>query len=225
MREAYFHEDDYGQIEVLSISNWDYCLSQLKKIGKFSDEHFDGIGWTDMYIRDENPQRLASLNINVKDLASVLGETLEPYDKVLTGYSSYREESKRTLAFGSENSCIVFVGYDSNDIIQDIWLDFGIVTQNDKELALKGLSILESIGEMIIVDWGVGSMIKLSDKDKIMSYFNLREESRAHALRTLRQHIDNLEKNESSKNASQHSMQLIGLWERISRWFRAIANR
>jgi hypothetical protein len=194
MREAYFHEDDYCQIQVLPISNWNSCLSQLKKIKKFSDEHFDGIGWTDVYIRDENFQGLASLNISTKDLTSILGKTLVPYDKVLTGYSTYREEAKHTLAFGAETSCIVFVGYDSNNIVEEIWLDFGIADQKDKELALTALLNLGNIGETFLIDWSMGDMMKLSDKDRIMSYFDLREKSHAHALRAMRQNFDNQEK-------------------------------
>jgi len=168
MREACFHEDDYGQIQVLPISNWNHCLSQLKKIKKFSDEHFDGIGWTDIYIREESPQGLASLNINAKDLASILGRTLTPYNNVLTGYSTYREEAKCTLAFGSETSCIVFVGYNPNNIVDEIWLDFGITDQKGKELALIALLDLGKVGETFLIDWSLGEMMKLSDKDKIV---------------------------------------------------------
>jgi hypothetical protein len=194
MREAYFHEDDYLQIEVLPISNWNYCLSELMKIGKFSNEHFDGIGWTDIYIRDENPQRLGSLNINVKGLAAILSKTLTAYDRVLTGYSTHREESKRTLAFGFDTSCIIFIGYNANDIVEDIWLDLGIASKKDKEIALAGLLSLGSVGELMLVDWSLGDMMKLSDKYKIISYFDLREKSRSHALRAIRQYLDNREK-------------------------------
>ncbi len=190
MREAYYHEDDYRQIEVLPISNWNYCLSELKKIEKFSREHFNGVGWTDIYIQDENPQSLASLNIKASDLSSILRKTFEPYDKVLTGYSSYREESKRTLAFGSETSCIVFVGYDAKGIVEDIWLDFGLAGQKDKELALAGLLNLGGMGELFLVDWGAGDMMKLNDKERIMSYFDLLEKRRAHALRAMRKYLD-----------------------------------
>lgn len=175
MREAYFHEDDYCQIEVLPASNWDYCLSQLRGLGKFSDEHFDGIGWTDMHIRGENPRQVESLNINVKDLASSLSKILIPFGRVLTGYSSFREEAEDTMAFGSETSSIIFVEYDLNDIVEAIWLDFGIVTQEDKQLALTVLLHLGNMSEMILVDWNLGKIIKLSDQDEIMSYFDLQE--------------------------------------------------
>jgi hypothetical protein len=172
LREAFFHEDDYCQIEVLPASNWDYCVTQLQKIGKFSYEHFDGAGWTDMHIRGESPQQVKSLNINVKDLASSLSKTLTPFDRVLTGYSSFREETEQTMAFGSEISSIIFVEYE-NDVVTAIWLDSGIMSREDKQLALTVLLRLESMSEMILVDWNLGKIIKLSDRDKLISYFGL----------------------------------------------------
>ncbi|MBI5954113.1 MAG: hypothetical protein HY865_20845 [Chloroflexi bacterium] len=172
-REAYFHEDDYCQIEILPASNWDYCLSQLQKIGKFSAEHFDGLGWTDMQLRGESPQQMKSLNINAKDLTSSLSQILVPFDRVLTGYSSLREEAEDTMAFGSETSGIIFVEYDSNDIVEAIWLDFGIASREDKQLALTVLQHLGRMSELILVDWHLGKIIKLSDHEELMSYFAL----------------------------------------------------
>jgi hypothetical protein len=171
--EAYFHEDDYCQIEILPASNWNYCVSQLQKIGRFSDNHFDGVGWTDMQLRGESPQQVKSLNINVKDLVSSLRQILIPFDRVLTGYSSHREEAEQIMAFGSETSSIVFVEYDSNDIVQAIWLDFGIVSQEDKQLALTALQHLGRMSELILVDWNLGKIIKLSEHEELISYFAL----------------------------------------------------
>jgi hypothetical protein len=175
LREAYFHEDDYCQIEILPASNWDYCVSQLQKIGRFSDDHFDGVGWTDMQLRGEGPQQMKSLNINARDLTSSLSQILVPFDRVLTGYSSLREEAEDTMAFGSETSSIFFVEYDSNDIVEAIWLDFGMVPQEDKQLALTALLHLGIMNELILVDWNLGKIIRLSDQDEIMSYFDLQE--------------------------------------------------
>lgn len=173
MREAYFHEDDYCQIEILPASNWNYYVSQLQKLGRFSDDHFDGVGWTNMQLRGESPQQMKSLNINAKDLTSSLSQILVPFDRVLTGYSSLREEAEQTMAFGSETSSIIFVEYDSNDIVEAIWLDFGIASQEDKQLALTALQHLGRMSELILVDWNLGRIIELSDHDKLISYFGL----------------------------------------------------
>jgi hypothetical protein len=173
LREAFFHEDDYCQIEILPASNWNYCLSQLREIGKFSDKHFEGIGWTDMHIRGESPRQLKSLNINARNLTSSLSQILVPFERVLTGYSSLREEAEQTMAFGSETSSIIFVEYDLNDIVEAIWLDFGIAKREDKQLAQATLQHLGRMNEIILVDWNLGKMVKLSDHDELMSYFDL----------------------------------------------------
>jgi hypothetical protein len=163
-------------IEVLPIANWDTCLSRLRKVGKFSDVHSKEIGWAALYIRGDNPQPLERLNINVKDLTSSLSEFLVPYDRVLTGYSSFRERAEDTIAFGSGDIYIIFADYNHfNEMVEDIWLDFGADIRTEKEVILKGLQYLGSLGEMLLVDWDLGQLIKLSDQNAIMSYLVLKE--------------------------------------------------
>ncbi len=62
MRESYFHEDDYCQIEILPIDNLKFCLKQAGKISEFSEKHQNGIGWDAMYVREENPRKLSELD-------------------------------------------------------------------------------------------------------------------------------------------------------------------
>ena len=126
-----------------------------------------------MYLRDENLPPLASLKLNVKDLTAVFSKTLIPYDKVFTGYSNFREEAKRTLAFGSETTSIIFVGYDANDIVEDIWLDRYLANRNEKELAMNALIDLATLAELLLVDWDAGIVLELSDREKIVSYLDL----------------------------------------------------
>ncbi len=190
MREAYFHEDDYCQVEALPISNWDRCASELENIDEFSQAHSAGIGWTSIYVRDENAQRILSLNISIAALASALSPILPPYDKVLTGYSSHREESKRTLAFGTETACIVFAGYDENGVIEDIWFEMGLTDQAGKDRALSGLSALARLGKLLLVDWSASRLIELANPEQIKSYFEDLVQNRANALRALRNWID-----------------------------------
>ena len=78
MTEIYFHEDDYCQIEVLPVSNWEHCATQIGEIESFSEAHPapGGTGWTDMYVREENPFSLRDLGISRTTLASALREAL-----------------------------------------------------------------------------------------------------------------------------------------------------
>ncbi len=63
MREAYFHEDDYCQTELLPIANHKHCRDQLREIESFSAQHETEFGWTDMYVRSDAPQTLAETRI------------------------------------------------------------------------------------------------------------------------------------------------------------------
>lgn len=44
MREIFFHKDEYGQIEPLSLQNLPLCLEQAGVIDEFSREHRNGVG-------------------------------------------------------------------------------------------------------------------------------------------------------------------------------------
>jgi hypothetical protein len=98
MREVYFHEDDYCQLELLPEANWDFCAKQMNEIEKFSEAHKAEIGWTDMFMRSENPKQLSEVEIERAALVSSVREILPPFDRVLTGYGSHSEECQHTIA-------------------------------------------------------------------------------------------------------------------------------
>lgn len=179
-REVFYHEDDYCMIEVLPMGNWDTCISRLRFVGKYSDAHSTEIGWTSITIRGDNPQPLESLNIKVKDLVSSLSQFLGSFDRVLTGYSTFREVSEDTLAFGSVDSYIIFVDFNPlKGTVEDLWLDFGTDIHANRDHILKGLQVLGSLGELLLVDWDLGQVIDLSDQDAVMAYLELQEKRRA----------------------------------------------
>ena len=101
MREAYYHEDDFCQVELLPIDNLQHCLAQMGEQQAFAAAHQSGAGWTDMYMRQEPPSRLVTLGITGEQLRLAVQAELPPYDAVFTGYSSYRVECRNVLAFGA----------------------------------------------------------------------------------------------------------------------------
>ena len=114
MRSAYFHEDDYCQIELLPIDNLGFCLKQAGEISEFSEEHWKGMGWDSMYVRKVNPRKLSSLKLQLNDVRSVISKTMPEYDEVYTGYSSYREKCTNTYAFGGDKTATLFLEVSAN---------------------------------------------------------------------------------------------------------------
>lgn len=177
MRNIFFHEDDYCQIEIIPKENYNYCLVQCSNIEDFASEHLDvnGIGYTDVFIRDDNKIPLSTINLK-KDYLKICIESVFPkFDRVETGYSSYSKEALNTCAFGLNNNVIVFFDYDKNDIVQNIWLTLDIADKIDIANTEKLVHKLSKVSELLLVDWGWCEVYLLTDTEPILQYLKRRE--------------------------------------------------
>jgi hypothetical protein len=180
MRRIYFHEDDYCQIEILPVQNYEYCKQEIDKINHFSEEHkvADGIGWTDIYVRDESPITLEELKISIERLTTSLQSVVSKFDFVFTGYSSYREVCKSTFAYGDTDEVVVFFDVDEElNFVKNIWMTLNIRNQVQIDSAIQIFKALSGICKLILVDWGWGFLSELDDNLEIENYLNKREEA------------------------------------------------
>lgn len=175
MNVLYFHEDDYCQIELLPIEDEDYVKNEIKNINKFSEEHKapNGIGWTDMY-RKVNAEQitLKDYKIHYLELDTLLSALTEKYDKVYTGYSSYREECKNTVGY-STNEINIFVSFEDN-MVTEIWFDFYLDEIGVAKDLYTILKVISSKYDLLFVHWGWGYYAKiktdLSLKNTLIEY-------------------------------------------------------
>src|SRR5215510_794228 len=101
MKELYFHEDDYCQVELLPVSALVTSVDEINEIAAFSNMHWDGTAWTPLYPREDHSQHLKSLGISINSVAAILNSILEPVEEIYTGYSTYRERCNNTRAWVS----------------------------------------------------------------------------------------------------------------------------
>ena len=169
MTNIFFHEDDYCQIEILPADNLAFCLEQSEEIDKFAEEHRDGIGFSDMFIRNENPKSLREHDISVVRLNEMLKSVFPQYDEVYTGYgSSYREKCENTVAFGNDR---VIIFYDEeNGFVKNIWLALFIQEKVDIKAAQNLFAALSTLGEFIIADWNRNFILKINNSEKLGQY-------------------------------------------------------
>ena len=160
MREAYYHEDDFCQVELLPIDNLQHCLAQMGEQQAFAAAHQSGVGWTDMYMRQEPPSRLVTLGMTGEQLRLAVKEMLPPYDAVFTGYSSYRVECRNVLAFGGGHTETLFAGLDGDGIVADLWC-------SDAMPQLLSLPLLE---QLLLADWNAGCACPLADQALFARY-------------------------------------------------------
>ena len=174
MRKIYLHEDDYCLIEILPVENYDYCKKETAKIDDFSEEHKaeGGTGFTDVYIRGENPYPTKKLNIPFPKLCKALEAVCDNFDEITGCYGL----SENTFAYGVDDNVVVFADYDNKSgEIENIWLNLNIETIEQKRLAKKLFSTLSAVSEFIVVDWGWSFISKLNDEAVINTYLDERE--------------------------------------------------
>jgi hypothetical protein len=175
MREVYFHEDDYCQLELLPEANWDFCAKQMHEIEKFSEAHRAEVGWTEMFMRSENPKQLTELEIERSALVSSVREILPPFDRVLTGYGSYSEECQHTIALGPHSSLVLFAEIGARDIVKAVWFTLDLKSNEDVAIAVRSCVAL-SRWQVILADWGWCRAYRVSDTESLRGYFDRRAE-------------------------------------------------
>lgn len=168
----FYHEDDYLQVEILPSENYTNLKIESEKVETFAKEHFDGEGFTDIYVRnDKNKVKLSQKQIAPKELEEILSLIgLNRIANVLTGYGqTFREPRKDCIAFGKDY-CAVYYSFKDN-IVQHIW--FTDHWSMDRE---KLASCLHEIGQwwdLVFQDWNLAVTIDLKEKNSIDQYLGI----------------------------------------------------
>nr|WP_321453068.1 hypothetical protein [uncultured Carboxylicivirga sp.] len=169
----YLHEDFYCQVELVPIENSSDLKKENEKIDEFAKEHRDGVGFTDVYVRDGQNIKTSEreIPINVFDsLTQTCG--FQKVDKVYSGYGSYKETCTSTWGFKLDSSA-VFCDF-KNEIIENIWID-GFRFNKDSENKEQLINVLFVIGEkwnLILNDWDLTETIDLRNKKLIEDYIS-----------------------------------------------------
>lgn len=200
MRTAYFHEDDYCQIELVCDENLEWCLDQTRRIADFANAHRAGEGWSEMYVRPEKSVELAARGIAIGALAGAVTPHLPPYDAVTTGYTTVTEDLPNTHAFGAASDVVLFAAH-PDGIVSAIWFE---MQPSDDSAVASAAATLMALAQwrLLLVDWAWGRVIPLTDHSAVDAY--LRERGRS--LRELAEKLEQQRKQEAS---------LLG---RVRRW-------
>ena len=170
MNEVYFHEDDYCQQELLPLAAMEFCRQQITEIDDFSAAHQapGGMGWTDMFMREESPESLINLGISVATLRDTLTAYLPEIPVVCTGYGSHQEICKHTIGFGFDAACVVYAEWKNEDVVTNIWT--GLFTPDAAELrrAVDSLQLLGRRYPLLYVDWAWSFATALDQSSSLM---------------------------------------------------------
>jgi hypothetical protein len=170
MASAFFHEDDYCQVEVLPSAARGYCLAEMARIDEFADAHWDGAGFTDVYVRGEPPQPLAALGNTVAELGSAIDPLVPRFVEVQTGYGSYREPCPSVVGWGLSDGEAVFAGVGEGAVVGPVWLALHRVPAERVGLWCQVLRSLPGAAELVVADWSARRVVLLADEPALAAY-------------------------------------------------------
>tara|TARA_R100000935_G_scaffold57652_2_gene92105 strand:+ start:796 stop:1392 length:597 start_codon:yes stop_codon:yes gene_type:complete len=168
---VYFHEDSYRQVEICPIENLSYLKKQNFEIGQFADNHSDGIGYTEIYEREENPISIYDKKIPFSELDELLISLgFEKKTKVYEGYGSTSWRCENTFAY-EMNRALIFI-YPEGEFVKDFWVD-NFRFEKDKEIIVKLKNGLLKIGteyDLVLNDWNLTMVFDLRNESEIENY-------------------------------------------------------
>jgi hypothetical protein len=167
----YLHEDDWGMVDIVPIENLSFLHEERERMEAFAAEHFDGVGWTDIYVRSEEPFALSSRAMPYARLAELFGRLLPAAARVETGYSSYREPCASCFAFGKAYDFALY-GDAKGDIVTALSLSMvapSIDAARKQEL-VAALGMLGREFRLALVDWQRSQIVDLAQQAAIEQY-------------------------------------------------------
>lgn len=175
MREIFFHEDDYCQLELVAEQNRDWCVEEMKRVRAFSEAHQAEVGWTDIYVRNDPGITFDSLGISRGDWEAALPQAMPSFDRVLTGYGSKVEACSTILAHGAHPGLVAFAALGERDLVTAVWFTFDLQTDEDVPVACD---LLKSASRwpVFLADWGWCQQFDRHDADGLARYFQKRFE-------------------------------------------------
>lgn len=171
MKELYYHEDEYLQIEMMPVSALGRCPAEMSASEGFIATHWDGTAWTRMYLRLEYSDYLKRLCIPIDEIATKLDSILERVDEVFTGYSTHRERCSNTKAWVFPCGRGLLADYDDEGVVLHLWLAPEPPDVEHFGKFKEVVGVLEAYNQFIIVDWPMDLLLQCSDDDRMRRYF------------------------------------------------------
>ncbi len=165
----FYHEDDYRQVEIVPSENFNELIKQAENVQYFAEKHFDGGGFTDIMVREENGFKLKQRGIEPKELDLILSELpIKKYTDVSTGIRPGEMKSDNTYGYG-KNYNGIFFDFES-DTVTGIWIA-GSPNVEDEKFA-QALNDIGNKWSLLLMDWNSLELIDLKDKEQIEKYLN-----------------------------------------------------
>jgi hypothetical protein len=169
----YLHEDDWGMVSLLPDENLASLHEERDRIDAFSAAHFDGSGWTDIYVRPGESHSITIRQIPYARLVDLFGGCLPAAASVETGYGTYREPCPGCFAFGKTYD-IALYGSVQNGTVMQLHLSVEDLPANTAltQALVDALSALGAEYQLVLVDWARSLIVSVANQAAVNQYLS-----------------------------------------------------
>lgn len=166
-----FWDDDYCQIEIVSVKNIEHIEKSIQQIDEFTDETSTENGFTNIFVREVLPFPSTIEKIRTDYFESLLAEKgFEKAKKIRYNRAAIIECSNNTPNAYSL-PCFNFFYECNNEFIKKIWITNYLITSNDDfDKIFEALYEFGQNCQMVLIDWNSLELIDLADRNQIKGY-------------------------------------------------------
>ncbi|HEY7833194.1 MAG TPA: hypothetical protein VIG30_06465 [Ktedonobacterales bacterium] len=172
-RVFWLHEDEWGMIDILPAENFASALQTAHEAEEFGKAHFDGFGWTDMFVIPEAKAQLAQRNMPLSEIRTLTRGYLPAADRVESGIRPGEINCDNgSFAFAEEDKGALY-GEEREGVVQYLcMLPPERVDEASMTFWTSALIMLGTTHHLMLADWWDKRLIDLSDRDAIVRYLH-----------------------------------------------------
>ena len=152
------HEDDWRQIEFVPAANAAHIRSELAALAIFKQEHRQGSGWDQVYLRKEHPSPFSTLSAQFVDLP-----TLTEYPLALSG-----QKVRGGFALADSDGWFIYGQKTPEGKILELAVQ-PTGSQPTQQFARALVQIAHASGTLL-VDWYHTSIVDTSSPDLVLAW-------------------------------------------------------
>lgn len=174
----FLHEDEWGMIDIMPIENRAESMQTADTAEEFAKEHFDGFGYTDIFVIPEPKHPLASRQIPLGFIRTLVTPHLMEAAKVESGThpgeilpEAFRYTGPlKSFAFGDDHLGALY-GNHLQGVIQYLHLiPPDVKDEANRASWLSTLTTLGSAYRLMLSDWWIKVTVDLSDAAAVTAY-------------------------------------------------------
>ena len=148
----YIWEDDYLMVELVSVKNLKFLMTELQRIEDFSQNNYDGQGFTDITPIAKKPFELASEKILTDVIQTILVENgIQKVTKINMQDVGILKKEDMPIAYGNFNYAVILEEKDG--ILTNLWFTGKIQLNSEEKKIKKSLNQIQATFNLLGVDW------------------------------------------------------------------------